>query len=154
MASQSGHKQQANIVSNIPNRSAIPGVLVWPSSAESPISSTAKIRVPAVSWTDEMNEALLINFNRYLCEGLQADTGWKPTVWPDIVPILEVLNKSAGRLDQEKVNSKLMEWKKKYDTYRWLRDQSGFGWDSEQRLITAPDNVWNDVCRVSQVHQC
>ena len=141
-------------MSNIPNRSAIPGVLVWPSSAESPISSTAKIRVPAVSWTDEMNEALLINFNRYLYEGLQADTGWKPTVWPDIVSILEVLNKSAGRLDQEKVNSKLMEWEKKYDTYRWLRDQSGFGWDSEQRLITAPDNVWNDVCRVSQVHQC
>jgi hypothetical protein len=30
----------------------------------------------------------------------------------------------------------------------WLLDQSGFGYDEETRLVTAPDNVWADLRKV------
>jgi hypothetical protein len=30
----------------------------------------------------------------------------------------------------------------------WLKDQSGFGYDDETRLITAGDQAWSDVIKV------
>ncbi|KAI8892408.1 Myb/SANT-like domain-containing protein, partial [Globomyces pollinis-pini] len=31
----------------------------------------------------------------------------------------------------------------KYTTLKTLREQSGFGWDDDKQLPTAPDEVWN-----------
>jgi len=37
---------------------------------------------------------------------------------------------------------------KNYKIFQTLREQSGFGWDSEEQLPTAPDDVWDAYIEV------
>lgn len=45
-------------------------------------------------------------------------------------------------------DSKLVQTKKDYCTVKGLRDKSGFGWDEELSLVTAPDDVWDKLAKV------
>jgi hypothetical protein len=38
-----------------------------------------------------------------------------------------------------------------YKDWKFLRDQSGFGWDEETRMITASNQVWDTLLAVSTI---
>jgi hypothetical protein len=39
--------------------------------------------------------------------------------------------------------------KKDYKDFKYLKDNSGFGWDAEKMIPTAPEEVWKDLIAVS-----
>ena len=49
----------------------------------------------------------------------------------------------------QKIKAKEQTFKAYYKDWKYLYDQSGFGWDEETRMITASDQAWNDICAVS-----
>jgi hypothetical protein len=48
-----------------------------------------------------------------------------------------------------KIKAKEQAFKALYKDWKYLCDQSGFGWDEETQMITAPDQAWSDICAVS-----
>jgi hypothetical protein len=35
----------------------------------------------------------------------------------------------------------------KYKDWKFLQDQSGFGWDDATQMVTAPPKVWDDLIK-------
>jgi Myb/SANT-like DNA-binding domain len=52
-------------------------------------------------------------------------------------------------------DQKLLQLKKRYASFKQLKETSGFGWDDQRQMVTAPDSVWDrylEVC-VSVSHE-
>ena len=39
--------------------------------------------------------------------------------------------------------------KKDFKDFKFLKENSGFGWDDEKKIPTGPDEVWDDMIAVS-----
>ena len=37
------------------------------------------------------------------------------------------------------------QFKMRYKDWKWLLEQSGFGWDATTQMVTAPEKVWDDL---------
>jgi len=43
-----------------------------------------------------------------------------------------------------------LQLKKDFKDFKFLKDNSGFGWDDGKQIPTAPEAVWEDVIAVSK----
>lgn len=92
-------------------------------------------------WDKFLKEAFL----QILKEKLKGKTATKVVlnkkIWKEILDSFRAL---TMRMDAEKkhLHSQLSYLKGKYQTFKSLKDNSGFGWDSEAKLPTASDQVW------------
>ena len=43
----------------------------------------------------------------------------------------------------------LFQLKDNFKTVKWLRDQSGMGWDDETKTVVASEDVWKKIEEVS-----
>ena len=53
-------------------------------------------------------------------------------------------------VESRKLKNKYGDYKKKWQAWKALIDNSGFGFDEEVQLITAPDDVWDKYIEVSR----
>jgi len=75
-------------------------------------------------------------------DGNTAEGGFKATVWKAIADSYEDPLKKKDRAAE----SKWTRLKKEYKDIKWLReDVSGFGWDDQNKLVTATDEVWEEL---------
>jgi Myb/SANT-like DNA-binding protein len=78
-------------------------------------------------------------------DGNTAEGGFKTTVWKAIADSYDDPLKKKDRAAE----SKYTRLKKEYKDIKWLReDVSGFGWDDENKLVTATDEVWDELEKV------
>ncbi|KAK1225873.1 hypothetical protein PQX77_011165 [Marasmius sp. AFHP31] len=94
-------------------------------------------------WRDEDDKILIYGLSAAKKKGLGKTGGWPPKVW---TPILKELNEAEGRRGIAKTATNSDErWhrlKKSQKEVEFLRNCSGFGWDSEMMVPTATDEVW------------
>ena len=80
-------------------------------------------------------------------EGHRGQNGFKPRVWTDIEAKMKPLHRN---IESRKLKNKYGDYVKKWRTWKTLIDNSGFGFDEETQLITAPDDVWDRYIQVSR----
>ena len=97
-------------------------------------TSTAK-------WTDELRTTLVMVLVDRTNMGVFTDSGFKSADWKWIQT--EFNGKAGQSFDKSQLQSQCGELKKKYGIVSALRANSGFGWDHDKDLPTAPDDVWD-----------
>ena len=109
------------------------------------------IRKPRFTW-DSIRDRFLY---RYLAKikqnGRQRDNGFKTQVWKDLqlafnetfnVSIVTIQIQECRRYYYSSSKKTDFQLKAMYTCFIELKNQSGFGWDQEQQVPTAPDAVW------------
>jgi hypothetical protein len=72
--------------------------------------------------------------------GFRTHNAWSKEAWTNIVCRLNAKFGCSFTLNQ--VKQKEQDLKKDYRVVKELQEESGFGWDSERKMVTAPPNVW------------
>ena len=95
----------------------------------------------ALVWNVEMKGKFIAAIIDEIKRGNFTDSGFKAASWNRIVADF---NQAAGVLAvKQQLQNQFSDLKKKYMTFKALVDNSGFGWDDELQLPTAPDDVWD-----------
>jgi hypothetical protein len=72
--------------------------------------------------------------------GHTESSGFKCQVWHKIA---EAFNKSSGNnYDKQQLQSQYAALKKCFTEFEKLKNNSGFGWNHQLSIPTAPDDVW------------
>jgi hypothetical protein len=95
-----------------------------------------------------MIHTLLAELLEQIHKGKRAGSGFKAEAWESILE--EVIAISGGQgVTINKLKQKEQTYKCLYKDWKFLRDQSGFGWDEDTQMITASDQAWEDIITVS-----
>jgi hypothetical protein len=78
-----------------------------------------------------------------------ADSGFKKTAWITALAEVNMLYKGPGVVSIDSARSIEQRWKSRYKDFKFLREQSGFGWDEDTGIVTASDQAWDDIIVVS-----
>ena len=82
-------------------------------------------------------------------DGKRADSGFKKEAWDSVLREVQRVYSGPYLIPLNKVKQKEQTFKGYYKDWKFLRDQSGFGWDEETQMVTASEQAWNDICVVS-----
>jgi hypothetical protein len=96
----------------------------------------------SASWNDSMEQSLLNLCVTELRKGNCGNNGFKKSNWNTIV--FEFHQETGVSLDKNQLQSKYSSLKDKYNVFMKLKSNSGFGWDEERRMVTAPPDVWTN----------
>jgi hypothetical protein len=88
---------------------------------------------------DDTRAVLISCMKQQISDGKGGDNGLKKEGWS----LLRVdFNRLTGlSYEKAQLQSQMSFLKKKYQTFSYLREKSGFGWDDEKEIPTAPDAV-------------
>jgi hypothetical protein len=122
-----------------------------PSQEDKAPESEAKTtgRRPQIKWTAEMTTVMLRSLVKQIRLGKRSDNGFKAEVWATVANDVLAFDASQPFLDGPRCQSKLDALKKKYDAWNRIKGRSGFGWDNERGVPTAPEDVWETAIQVS-----
>ncbi|KAI5780390.1 Myb/SANT-like DNA-binding domain-containing protein, partial [Geopyxis carbonaria] len=98
--------------------------------------------MPPAIWTDEMIRILLSSLVQSVNEGKRAENGFKKDAWQKAK--IEVNAVHGTKLEVTQLKTKYAALKNDYTVFHALKGFSGFGWDEELGVPTAPDSVWKD----------
>ena len=73
--------------------------------------------------------------------GFRTQNAWSKEAWTNIVCRLNT--KFGTSFTTNQVKQKEQDLKKDYRSVKDLLDQSGFGWDSDRMMVSAPQSVWD-----------
>ncbi|KAF8463814.1 hypothetical protein DFH94DRAFT_686677 [Russula ochroleuca] len=95
-------------------------------------------------WTVANDQALIMVLKAQQLLGNQADNSWKRLVWVATVKELTGSERlSGGAPKKEKsCSDRWSTLKSHFLVIQTLRGLSGFGWDEDQKMVTATDDVW------------
>ena len=100
-----------------------------------------------LTWTEEMDSALLEVLVENHNNGDHAQNGWKPHVYS--AAIRNVREKCNVDITKENITSRCKTFDKHYEVISKILAQSGFGWDWENhRLSIDSDDVWSKYVEV------
>jgi hypothetical protein len=127
-----------------------------PSQEDKAPESEAKTtgRRPQIKWTAEMTTVMLRSLVKQIRLGKRSDNGFKAEVWATVANDVLAFDASQPFLDGPRCQSKLDALKKKYDAWNRIKGRSGFGWDNERGVPTAPEDVWETAIQVSILERC
>ena len=120
-----------------------------PSQPNTPSPTPIEDQPDRIEWTNTMIHTLFAELVDQALDGKRADSGFKKEAWDSVVKEVQKVYIGPYVLTLQKVKQKEQAFKALYKDWRWLRDQSGFGWDEETRIITACDQAWDNVITVS-----
>ena len=95
------------------------------------------------TWTQECHCMFILALLKCKQEGKVSDLGFKKEGW---MLVLKDFNTASG-LTMTKMQLQLQYQilKNKYTAFELLKNNSGFGWNDDIGVPTAPDNVWEEV---------
>lgn len=95
-------------------------------------------------WNNENKYTLIITVLDLIQTrgGCDDSNGFKKKEW---LEIMKSFNRSAGvNYNKQQLQSQLSILKSAYSTFKRLKENSGFGWNSVLEIPTAPDDVWDN----------
>ncbi|CAN6170132.1 unnamed protein product [Urochloa humidicola] len=106
-----------------------------------------------LTWTDEMDVALLAVLVEHHNNGDHAQNGWKPHVYN--AAIRNVREKCGVEITKDNIASRCNTFDKHYEIISKILSQSGFGWDWENdKLLIDSDDVWNRYVEANKTVAC
>ena len=97
-----------------------------------------------VDWTSVNRTAFIDSMIEVQESGVFTDSGFKTAQWTSIVEGFE--RRTNLVYDKQQLQNQHAELKRKYGIFSALKNNSGFGWNSDVRLPTALSEVWDDYC--------
>jgi hypothetical protein len=111
---------------------------------DTPEASGNRVNRRQVKWSPEMTTVMLRSLVLQIRAGKRSDNGFKAEVWNAVAQaVLSYDDSQRDILNGDRCQGKLDALKKKYDAWKRLQSLSGFGWDAERGVVTAPDSVWD-----------
>ncbi|KAH9910651.1 uncharacterized protein BXZ73DRAFT_57941, partial [Epithele typhae] len=100
-------------------------------------------------WLLADDEALVEGLEAEKLAGHQTDNGWKPCTWTVIEAVVNAVRtrgafKTGTKCKDHWRNTLLPQYR---DIVKWSKNFSGFGWDSETKMFTASEEVWDDLIK-------
>ncbi|KAF9587826.1 hypothetical protein IFM89_005830 [Coptis chinensis] len=92
-----------------------------------------------------MDRVLTETFLDQVQKGNKSEQGWKPVVWT--VTVDAIKEKCGKAVTKDNVQARLKTWTKNFNIMTELRDQSGFGWDDNRKMIVVRDDVWENYVK-------
>jgi hypothetical protein len=100
------------------------------------------VEAASAQWDDEQREAFILVMLDEHNQGNFTDGSFKSDAWRRIK---DHFNERTGAgYTTKQLQSQLAQLKKKFMTFKALKDNSGFGWDEELKIPTAPERTWKD----------
>ncbi|XP_058098188.1 uncharacterized protein At2g29880-like [Magnolia sinica] len=109
-------------------------------SLAKPLSRAAKIK-----WSAEMDQVFFDVLLEQVALGRKANNGFKREAYQ--VTAEEVMKHTDIPVNWQNVQNRLRYCKHEYIVVMDMLAASGFGWDNERMVITAPDEVWEDYLK-------
>lgn len=92
-------------------------------------------------WSHQMKMFLIELLTDHDVPGFRTQNAWSKEAWTNIVCRLNT--KFGTSFTTNQVKQKEQDLKKDYRSVKDLLDQSGFGWDSDRMMVSAPQSVWD-----------
>uniref|UniRef100_A0A8R7JW30 Myb/SANT-like domain-containing protein n=1 Tax=Triticum urartu TaxID=4572 RepID=A0A8R7JW30_TRIUA len=106
-----------------------------------------------LTWTDEMDEAMLNVFVEHYNRGDRAQNGWKPHVYTAVVK--NVRAKCNVDITKENVISRCKTIDRHYVNVSKMLSTSGFGWDwIHNKLMVDSEDVWRNYVKANKDAAC
>lgn len=100
-----------------------------------------------LSWTAEMDIALLDTLVEHQNNGDHAQNGWKPHVYTACIN--NVNDTCDVAVNKDKIVGRVKTFDKHYEIISKMLAQSGFVWDSEKKMVEVEsDEVWSRYVEV------
>lgn len=109
-------------------------------------NTTTLSKLPKVQWNTQMIGVMIEELLHQVELGKRADSGFKKEAWAAVCAMVQTV--TTQPLIKLQCKTKMETLRDLWKGLNWLLDQSGFGYDEEARLVTAPDNVWADLRKV------
>ncbi|CAK4094204.1 unnamed protein product [Aphanomyces euteiches] len=97
------------------------------------------------SWSNERDEFLVTALQAQVVKGKRSDSGYKKEAWVEVTAAFN--DRFGTTYHVSKIKSRLDCLKRDYKDVKYLRKNSGFGYNGELGLPTAPDDVWTSICK-------
>jgi Myb/SANT-like DNA-binding domain len=113
-----------------------------------PVSATQALHPrKGFTWEYAMEQSLFQELLNQANNGKRADSGFKREAWIAACEAVTALTTQDVTVERCKGKAEVMKalWKE----FIWLKEQSGFGYDEGKGLITAGDQAWSDIIKVS-----
>ena len=102
--------------------------------------ASANNKSGSARWTDDLRAQYILVLVEKTNQGVYTDNGFKSQDWKWITS--EFNDRTHAGFEKSQLQSQYAELKKKFGIVSDLKSNSGFGWDYEKELPTAPDDVW------------
>mmetsp|Transcript_13574 Transcript_13574/g.12296 ORF Transcript_13574/g.12296 Transcript_13574/m.12296 type:complete len:339 (-) Transcript_13574:147-1163(-) len=102
--------------------------------------SNSKNIASSLNWNDEERNNLVLAMSNEVSSSDKFE-GLNKANWSNITK--DFNEKTNLNYTKTQLQSQATYLKKKYQTFKALKENSGFGWDDNRKVPTAPDNVWN-----------
>ena len=99
-----------------------------------------------MEYTDDRGYCIIEELLHQVELGKRTDSGFKKESQVAVCAMAQTV--TTQPLIEFQCKTKMETLKDLWKGLNWLLDQSGFGYDEEARLVTAPDNVWADLRKV------
>ncbi|CAN6274473.1 unnamed protein product [Urochloa humidicola] len=91
-------------------------------------------------WSHQMKLYLITLLKEHDVPGFRTQNAWSKEAWTNIVCRLNAKFGTSFSVNQ--VKQKEQDLKKDYRSVKDLLAESGFGWDKDRMMVTAPASVW------------
>jgi hypothetical protein len=102
-----------------------------------------------IKWTPLMLQTFFAELLDQAQDGKRADNGFKKEAWDSVLKEVQNVYEGPNLITIDKIKAQEQTYKAYYKDWKFLREQSGFGWDEETGMVTAPEEVWNNIITVS-----
>ncbi|XP_058103623.1 L10-interacting MYB domain-containing protein-like [Magnolia sinica] len=102
-------------------------------------------RASKIKWTSAMDQILFDTFLEQVALGRKADNGFKREGYQ--IAADKVIKHTEVIVTWQNVSNRLRYYKQEYIVVKDMLAASGFGWESERIVVTAPDEVWEQYLR-------
>ncbi|XP_040383913.1 uncharacterized protein LOC102711297 [Oryza brachyantha] len=92
-------------------------------------------------WSHQMKLFRIELLTDHDVPGFRTQNAWSKEAWTNIVCCLNT--KFSTSFTTNQVKQKEQDLKKNYRSVKDLLHQSGFGWDSDRMMVSAPQSVWD-----------
>jgi uncharacterized protein YktA (UPF0223 family) len=93
----------------------------------------------SASWTNERVYFLIEEYRKAAVKSTAEGT-LKSAEWTQVINNFNTI--SNCNYEKKQLQSKMQELKSDYGIIKTLKELSGFGWDDRNKIVTAPNDVW------------
>lgn len=108
-------------------------------------TESSNSKSPPASWTAGQVGALVRALTVEMSKGVCTDSNFKSSQWKSIHS--EFVKETHQVYTVQQLQSKFNDLKRKYQIFHSLVENSGFGWNEEKRIPTAPQEVWDEYLK-------
>ncbi|XP_058115616.1 uncharacterized protein LOC131258362 [Magnolia sinica] len=103
------------------------------------------LRAAKIKWTRTMDQILFNTLLEQIALGRKVDNGFKREAYHAAAE--EVSRRTEILVNWQNVQNRLRYHKREYNDVKDMLAASGFAWDSERMVVTAPDEVWEEYLK-------